>query len=130
MAKLPTIKKLLQEDFKDQPWIGRLLSILNQFMESTSAALNKNLTRSDNFNGEIKSVTLQGTLPLKISTSIRPIGVQKIGLRRADGQPLVLSTAVDFTWSSTSEGIQIDSLVGIVPSPVNQFVLVLELIGG
>lgn len=131
MAKLPTIKRLLQEDFKDQSsWIGRLLSPLNQFLEAVTSSLNKGLTFSDNHAAEIRTVTLDGNFPVRVSLSslrARPSLVWKARLERQDGQAVVLATAFDFTWSYQSEGngISIDSVVGITPTASTKYLLTL-----
>lgn len=73
MAKLPTLRRLSMEDFKDQKsWIGRLLEPLNQFFVSVVSALDNNLTFRDNFAAQVFEVRVQtassvtagsGTLP-------------------------------------------------------------------
>jgi hypothetical protein len=75
MAQLPQIKRLLVEDFPDQQeWIGKLLIVLNDFMQATSNALDKNLTITDNFNQQVKTLTIvgnssiQGTLTATANT--------------------------------------------------------------
>jgi hypothetical protein len=59
MARLPNIKRLLTEDFREQnTWIGKLLQPLNQFMESVTTAFNKGLTVTENLDAQVASVTL------------------------------------------------------------------------
>ena len=56
--KLPVYKRINREDIPDaEDWIGRLLYPINQFFESVSAGLNKNITFQDNI--QCFSKTLQ-----------------------------------------------------------------------
>lgn len=49
MAKLPVFKRIQREDFPDAPaWVDRLLYPLNKFFEGVYAALNQNLTFTEN----------------------------------------------------------------------------------
>ena len=53
MAKLPPIKRLTKEDMKEAPsWIDRLLSPLNQFLDSVYRALNGQITFGDNITAQ------------------------------------------------------------------------------
>lgn len=58
MAKLPNIKRIMREEFKEAPtWIERLLSPINTFFESVYEALNRNITFKDNINCQIKELS-------------------------------------------------------------------------
>ena len=64
MSKIPPVKRLTLEDFKDQvDWIGRLIQPINDFMSSISSALSKQITWNDNISGEVINldVTINGT---------------------------------------------------------------------
>jgi hypothetical protein len=67
MARVPPLQRLKIEDFKGQEeWIGKLVGPLNTFMEQVTSALNKNLTINDNMQALIKTVTLDGSYPVRI----------------------------------------------------------------
>lgn len=56
--KLPTLKKILREDLKDAPgWVNPLIDTLNNFMETTYQAFNKNITFSQNIASFVKDIT-------------------------------------------------------------------------
>lgn len=60
MAKIPTIRRLAVEDFKEQKsWIEPLFDILNQFILSVVTALNRRLTISENMLGQVAQVAVQ-----------------------------------------------------------------------
>ena len=52
--KILSNRRIILEDFPEEQrkWLPKLLSPLNQFLESTYAALNKNLTLEDNIRGK------------------------------------------------------------------------------
>ncbi|TXG85834.1 MAG: hypothetical protein E6R13_01600 [Spirochaetes bacterium] len=59
-------KRILQEDFKDQPWIGKLLTPLNDVFTQLNSMLNGGLTIKDNLRAEIKELEIRTTdIPLK-----------------------------------------------------------------
>lgn len=47
MAKLNG-RKILAEEFKDQPWIAKLLGPLNEFITQVTQGINGGLTIQDN----------------------------------------------------------------------------------
>lgn len=62
--KIPGLKLLQQQDYpsKYQDLIGVLFTILNQFMQNISQALNGHLTYSDNF--DMLDVSIEITAPV------------------------------------------------------------------
>ena len=60
MAKIPTIRRLSVEDFKEQKsWIEPLFDVLNQFILSVVTALNRRLTISENMLAQVAQVAVQ-----------------------------------------------------------------------
>lgn len=58
MSKLPTIKALTREDLKDAPdWIIGLIDPLNSFMRSTYAALDRDITFTENIASALKEIS-------------------------------------------------------------------------
>lgn len=59
MAGLPSVRRIMREDFKDAPgWLERLLYPINLFFDSVYTALNKNLTFGENVRAQIKRIQI------------------------------------------------------------------------
>jgi hypothetical protein len=69
MAKLPTIKRLLKEDFPGQDWIDKLLQPINLFMETMVSAFNKNITM-DNLKANINTFEYTNTASIANQFSV------------------------------------------------------------
>lgn len=108
---IPPLNQLRVEDFpKDQQqWLAKLLLPLNQFLTATTRALNGQLTFTDNFVSQRKTLSFvytSTTLPLSISTTVsNPQDVRVISATvgattgvSASGTP----TAVVCTWQLTN----------------------------
>jgi hypothetical protein len=112
MAKLPTIKRIIKEDFPDQPWIGKLLQPLNTFMESVVSALNKNLNM-DNLRGNWITFTL--------NSSATAVNRFKVGIGSApkvliigriipkDGGVITSAPYLDWSYSAELDQITIEA---------------------
>lgn len=114
MAKLPTIKKLIFEEI-DQTvkWLPKLLAPTNSFFESVYSALNKGLTVTDNMDGEIREVTLDGTYPYKLKWS-RKSAPKAAWIAYSDTTP---SAGVFLHWEYTADGMfSIISVEGLTPT--------------
>lgn len=134
MARLPTIVKLVVEEFKDQKaWIGKLLSTLNDFMTAVNSALNRSLTIKENMAADMRTVELDGTMPLKLSwdLKVRPRAVLVGDCYRSDATAITLTNAVGIRWSFNQSGqLQIDQVVGISPSSTARYKLELVAFTG
>lgn len=135
MAKLPPLRRLLLEDFSTQKaWIGTLLLVINNFMEAVVSAVNKNLTIVENTTGDIKMVTLSGTLPVSVAwaKSLPPTAVFVGNVSLVGGATVSLTTAIGITWSMSTDGksLQVNSVVGVTPSSTQQYILTLLCIQG
>ena len=127
MAVLPSFKKLLQERFPEQgAWILGLITPINAFFDDVVNALNKRLTFRENFNGERKSITVDGTYPLKLAwgRSSKPT-IGWIGaVARQDGSTVAITTACQVLWSFNQEGqISISDIVGLDDSATKKYKL-------
>jgi len=70
MAKSSPIGDLKQEDFRDQPWISKLLWPLNRNFRYLKGLVEGGITFTENINSKIVSLTLRPEdLPLAVSTS-------------------------------------------------------------
>lgn len=119
MAKIPPLRRLSMEEFKEQEWIAPLLTVVNDYFERSTSAFNRSLTINDNFAGEIRTVDIDGQFPLKLSWSLgaRPTAVLVGSVYRSDGASL--TTAPQVCWSFNQSGqLQIDSVPGLLPAPV------------
>lgn len=134
MAKLPTLVKLVVEEFKDQKaWIGKLLVTINDFMSSVNSALNRSLTIKENLAADMRTVELDGALPLKLSwdLKVRPRAVLVGDVYRSDGTEITLVDGVAIRWSFNQSGqLQIDQVVGISPSTSARYKLELVAFTG
>lgn len=132
MAAVPSIRRLLLEDFPDQAeWIEKLLQPVNQYMEQSAAAL-RALTINDNMSGAIKTVELDGTLPVKIAWSgAKPVSVLVGNVYRSDSATFALTAAVQVQWEYDQSGsLSISAVTGITPSATVKYKLVLECKAG
>ncbi len=119
MARIPPIKRLSTEDFKDQTsWIGKLLTPLNEFMSTTVAALNRGLTFSDNLAAQVKTLTITASAdayPLKFLCTLnsRPQGLWIVSVRDHASTPLTLTTAVFADWDYANGQVIINNITGL-----------------
>lgn len=62
MAKPPRNRRMLVEDYPadQQQWIGKLLQILNQFMDETTFALSNNVSLTENAYVQVKTLNFKG----------------------------------------------------------------------
>ncbi len=84
-------KRFLVEDFDaaQKPWIGKLLTPLNQYIEQVTGALNQGLTLADNLKAQVSdvSVIVGQTYPIKQAYSLneKPRSVHIGAIRLSDG---------------------------------------------
>lgn len=115
--KLPDKSRLLEEDFKEQSkWIGKLLYVLNQFMDSVYIAFNKNLSFGDNFNTEYRDLELRSEdLPYTFQHTMkgpcRGLEVVRAGQKEPDGNPL--AGGVNFEWEEDGNQVKIIAINGL-----------------
>lgn len=131
MAKMPPLRRITAEDFKEQAsWIEKLIQPINSYFEANSQALNKGLTIGDNFAGAIKTVELNGVFPLAVTwgLALRPVSVLVGNVQRSDGSPTYTVATVAGTLTSGSNvitgvsstsGIHYDHLVAGTGIPTN-----------
>lgn len=102
MAKIPVIKRISREDFKESDlpkWIDFLLTPLNQFIVSVVTALSSRLTFEENFQSKVLDFELEHDVELTINPQrgrLRVIGVL----------PTYFGDAVltGFGWNPKSDG--------------------------
>jgi len=132
--KINSIKKIITEDFQEQKsWIGKLVSPLNQFMDSVSSALNNRLTINDNMSGLTKSILVDGTYPLKIAwpMSQKPTIVLVGNCKKVNGVHTPVTSAVYVDWSVSSDGsLSIDNVTGITASASDVYQITIVALTG
>jgi hypothetical protein len=70
--KIESINKIWKKDIPDAPdWLERVLTPLNEFMDSVSSALRGRLAFSDNFNCETKEFQFTHGVEQKISFNLK-----------------------------------------------------------
>lgn len=71
MAKPPSVRRLLVEDFPSdqQEWIGKLLQIINQFMDETGFVLNKGVSLTENAFVQVKTLNFKGNAGIRGTTT-------------------------------------------------------------
>jgi hypothetical protein len=129
MATLPPIKRILNEDVPNAPsWFGRVMYIVNTFMQNVYAALQGQLTFQQNFLSQINTTTFTTSLAYT-SGSFTPIvfsrtlGVKATGMiitqiinsQTTTTTPITTATALD--WRDLGNGnLQINFISGLANS--------------
>lgn len=131
MAKLPNVKSISREQFKEPPsWIDLLLSPINQFFELIYNALNRDITFNENIRCQLKTITFttpstyDGTYSATKFTSIsfpRTIGTTAIGLwpinfYEVSTNTVYLTTAPIINWFDNNGIITINFIGGLSAS--------------
>lgn len=124
MAKIPAITSIPIESFpKDvQPWIGKLLNPLNQFLNAAVLALSANLTFSDNLLGQQNTLTFTygaNTLPQSFSISMNATPQD---LRVVSATENNVPCAIIAAWSATSKSVQLTDLTKVSKGVTSQLV--------
>ena len=116
--KLPSIKKLLLEEIDLKTvWLPNLLAPINVFFESVYNALNKGITVTDNMDGEIKTISLDGTFPYNLKWE-RKNPPKAAWIVFSDTAP---SGGMSLHWEFTSTGMfSIKSIQGLSPSSASK----------
>lgn len=120
MAIVRGVRKLLKSDFPDAPsWFDRLLSTLNQFMDSVIGALRNKLTFRENFYCKVKTLTFihateqqvghdlddfKGVLLLKTpnDTPSTTYGISEFHFREIDNTTIGIT--IEFAGAGTTSG--------------------------
>lgn len=120
MATIPSLSRIVQEDFPDQKsWIGKLLQPVNQFMTQVVSAFSNNLTFSENLRAQITTVTVKGDLtfsPVEFKTKFTPVGLWPIKIVDKAASPAVVTAPifVDWSFNPSTSLVTIDSVHGLI----------------
>jgi hypothetical protein len=99
--KLPLLRKLVVEDFGDQKsWIEKLLNPINDFVQTISTGLNKNLTFADNLNSGIREVLFLGGVEIVLKNPLPfiPAGILAIKLQEDSNVPNIIAVNWSMYW--------------------------------
>lgn len=130
MARVPSFKKVLKERIPSEyvKWMQFVLNPLNSFMEDVTLAFNKRLTIFENMDAEVKTVTVSGSYPIKLSWN-RPSKptIGQIGkIERPNGQSVSLSNAIFMVWDFNQKGeIEVSAIQGLDDSSTKTYKLTL-----
>lgn len=118
MARVPPIKRLVREDFKDQKdWIDKLIQPINQFFESVTTGLSKGLTLSDNVDAQIQTVNFtEGDAPsFRVTTKGRPRGVVVTGIYNftTPADPVTGAVFPIWEYNATDNSIKLTKIYGL-----------------
>ena len=119
MARIPSIRRLTSEDFRDQAsWIGKLFAPVNDFMSSVIVALNKGLTFDENFNAQIKTLEFikeATSFPMSFACTLtmRPVGLWVLKAENIAGTPDTLTTAIWVDWKYDNGTVTISNISGL-----------------
>jgi hypothetical protein len=126
MAKLHSFRRIAADAIsKEYPDLAELLiAPLNNFMESLTRALNKQITFTDNMDAQVITLTADGTYPLKVrwDRPSKPVALWIGQITRVDGAAAALASAVTLDWSYNQNAqIEIADIVGLSDSSANQY---------
>lgn len=117
---LPIIKRIVAEDFPDQnSWIGKLITPLNQALDSVNKLLNKQLTFQDNFLAQVKQLefAMSATatpLYFKCTLPVRPSGLFVVNAVESTGDSSKITGTVGVVWEYTQDGrVKINAIYGL-----------------
>lgn len=135
MAKLQAVKRFAIEDYPEKELDKEKFFIqLNSFLEEIVNALQKNLNFADNFNAQIKelSITYSSTdtfpLDIAVTTKTKPIGVIILSIQQIASSVTTISSAQGLQYLIVDNKIRIQTITGLTNG--NKYNLVLLVIGG
>lgn len=133
MARLPDQQKIQAEDFPSEKFMPKLLYPINRFFEEVIRALNKGLTLKENFNGDVITVTIDGTFPLDVRwTQTSPPVAAWIGrCREVSGDHTNFTDPLFLDWEMIQLGqFRINAIPGLTSSVSNKFYVTIIAIAG
>jgi hypothetical protein len=120
MAKLPRIRRFVQEDYPSQnKWIGRLFDPLNQFIDTVFTALNKGLTFRENMRCVVKTLEFvegTGVYPLKFNWDLKGTGPTGLIIARVVYNNTAPTETVGADWEFDGTSVSIKSFFGLTAS--------------
>ncbi len=133
MASLSSIKRILSESFPELKWMPQLLAPLNQFIEEMNRALNNEITVSQNMDGVVKDVVIDGTFPVKFkwTRQSKPRVAWIGGCRELSGTHITFTDPIFLDWEFAGEGFfKINGVPGLTATPTNKFNLTIVALTG
>lgn len=133
MAKLPPPIKIRNEDFPKLDWMPQLLAPINRFVDDVIRSLNKQLTVTDNMDGALLTVIVDGTYPLDVKWTGRSLPKAAwIGqCRETTGDHTNFTNPLFLDWGFTADGLfRINNITGLTASGTNKFTVTIVAIAG
>lgn len=130
--KLPSIKKILSESFTGLEWAPRLLGPLNLFIEQVVQGLNNKLTISENLDGMVKTIRVDGTYPQEFqwTRSSRP-AIAFVGNIVPVGSAPTPTDAISLYWDYDGNGnFRVQDLPGLSASMTNKYDVTIVALAG
>lgn len=128
--KVPSIKRILPERFPELKWMPELLAPLNSFLEQIVAGVNRGLRISENFDGEVKTITVDNTaggegFPVKFRwTRTSTPTVAWIGrAREVTGAHTAFADPLFLDWEMTADGYF--KVLGVPGLPAAKFNIII-----
>ena len=122
MARIPSTKRFIVEEFKEQrPWIEKLLGPLNDFILNVNNAFNNNLTFTENLSSQISVVKFQtdssgnifGDYSFKNNLKGNAVGVWIVRIQDTAANPVAVTSGVFVDWSNGDGQIIINNVTGL-----------------
>ena len=132
MASLPTIKRLLIEDYPTEAtWIGALLYPLNLLLNTIYACFNNGITIGQNMLGQVNTVSITGKSPTTTflwKFSSAPIAVVIGNTAQTNSTPTPIVNPVTCQWTYSAGVITITNVTGL--NPANTYNITFLVFGG
>lgn len=128
MGRVPAIRRILPESFTSLSWMPKLAAPINIFMEETIRLFQKNLNFTDNFDGQLITITAEGLYPILIKWDrpSKPTAVWIGGVQRTDGSNISFTVAPFVVWTfNESRQIEISDILGLNDSSTIKYNLTL-----
>jgi hypothetical protein len=132
MAKLPPLKRLLNEDFKDIPEVTPILQVLNTLTSAMNSAFNKNIT-IENINSNIitfvyaNSTTAGNGFKAGLKSTPKVVHVGKV--TPLDAATLSGPVFLNWTYLPDQDRISIDSAYGLDTAD-GKYEITVQIFGG
>lgn len=125
--------KLKVEEYPEAgPWFPMFARFFNKIMQELYTLTSRRLTITDNMDGMVKTVELDGTWPVSFSwtATSKPVAIVAGGLFRKDGLDLDLAAAYSIDWSYLNGTVSINGTPGLTPTSSTRYYLTLVGYGG
>lgn len=134
MAQVPTEQQITPEDFPpdDQRILQGVADPFNAYVQENNEALRRNLTFTDNFRGEVKTLTYTQGETLTFSYALpdfKPVGLWVANFYNVEDREEVVAAGVTPQWDQDGKGnITIKNITGLTAG--KQYVFTFIIVSG